>query len=312
MSANPVKAYFSFTKKERLGILVFLTLMVLLWFAPALLISDKQMDEEAYLEFKHELEKLQQQPVVSSLRKDSFDASFASLAAVLERPAPINSLFYFDPNTLSAEGWQELGLSARTARTIQKYLAMGGRFQKPEDIGKIYGLKKREFERLLPFVRISKKEETPIDRKSLPAVPVKNIDPAYPPEKVFINSADTSAFIALPGIGQKLAGRIVNFRKLLGGFYSVDQISEVYGLSDSVFQQIKPFLECQSGDIKKININTADIIELKAHPYIKYQLANAVIRYRTQHGRFEGAKDLKKVHLISDDLLKKLEPYILY
>ncbi|HRP32508.1 MAG TPA: helix-hairpin-helix domain-containing protein [Agriterribacter sp.] len=312
MNANPVKAYFSFTKKERLGILVFLTLMVLLWFAPALLISHKQMEEEAYLEFKHEIEKLQQQPVASSLRKDSFEASFASLSAVLERPAPINSLFYFDPNTLSAEGWQELGLSARTARTIQKYLAKGGRFQKPEDIGKIYGLKKTEFERLLPFVRISKKEETPIDRKSLPAVPVKKIDPAYPPEKVFINSADTSAFIALPGIGQKLAGRIVNFRKLLGGFYSVDQISEVYGLSDSVFQQIKPFLECQSRDIKKININTADIIELKAHPYIKYQLANAVIRYRTQHGRFEGVKDLKKVHLISDDLLKKLEPYILY
>ena len=60
---------------------------------------------------------------------------------------------------------------------------------------------------------------------------------------VNINTADTSAFIALPGIGNKLALRIVNFRDKLGGFYSIDQIGETYGLPDSVFRKIKPILK---------------------------------------------------------------------
>ena len=118
--------------------------------------------------------------------------------------------------------------------------------------------------------------------------------------------------IALPGIGSKLANRIIGFREKLGGFYSVDQIAEVYGVSDSVFQQIKPRLRCDSAIIKKININTAGIDELKAHPYIKYQVGNAVIQYRLQHGSFQNEDDLKRVHLVTDDLIKKWLPYIIY
>ena len=45
-------------------------------------------------------------------------------------------------------------------------------------------------------------------------------------QSVDINTADTTAFISLPGIGSKLAARIVNFRDKLGGFYSIDQVGE--------------------------------------------------------------------------------------
>jgi len=62
------------------------------------------------------------------------------------------------------------------------------------------------------------------------------------PSLIDINVADTTAFIALPGIGSKLANRIVSFRSKLGGFHSVEQIREVYGLKDSVYQRILPFL----------------------------------------------------------------------
>ncbi|MBO9571783.1 MAG: helix-hairpin-helix domain-containing protein, partial [Chitinophagaceae bacterium] len=63
--------------------------------------------------------------------------------------------------------------------------------------------------------------------------------PAFP---IDINTADTTAFISLPGIGSKLANRIVSFRSKLGGFNSVEQIRQVYGLRDSVFQLIYPML----------------------------------------------------------------------
>ncbi len=74
-----------------------------------------------------------------------------------------------------------------------------------------------------------------------------------------INEADTTAFIALPGIGSKLAQRIINFRTKLGGFYSIDQVRETFGLPDSTFRKIQKQLTYHNSTIQKININALTI-----------------------------------------------------
>jgi len=125
-----------------------------------------------------------------------------------------------------------------------------------------------------------------------------------------INTADTTAFIALPGIGSKLAIRIINFREKLGGFYTVGQIGEVYGLADSVFQKIRQYLQLKDPLIKKININTATVDQLKAHPYIKYNIANAIIAYRNSHGPFLNIEDTKKIMLITEEWYNKTSAYL--
>ena len=66
----------------------------------------------------------------------------------------------------------------------------------------------------------------------------------------------------------------------------------------------------QDTTLKKINVNTALSDEMKAHPYIRYALANAIIQYRTQHGNFSSIDDLKKIMLVTDDMYKKVEPYV--
>lgn len=125
-----------------------------------------------------------------------------------------------------------------------------------------------------------------------------------------INRGDTTAFIALPGIGSKLALRIVTFRDKLGGFYNVSQLSEVYGLKDSVFQIIKPFLRCQGEGVRKIDINKAGKDELKNHPYIRWSIADAIIAYRDQHGSFTSPQDILKIESVDAESLEKLLPYI--
>src|SRR4051812_10680995 len=109
-----------------------------------------------------------------------------------------------------------------------------------------------------------------------------------------INTADTAAFIALPGIGSRLAARIVLFREKLGGFYDLSQIREVYGLPDSVFMYIAPRLRCDSAYVRKIPLNVADREVLKQHPYIRWNMANALVAYRAQHGDFRSLDDLEK------------------
>ena len=125
-----------------------------------------------------------------------------------------------------------------------------------------------------------------------------------------INLADTTAFIALPGIGSKLAERIVKFREKLGGFYSIEQIGEVYGLADSVFQKIRPLFIMGTFTVKKINLNKASLDELKTHPYIRFVIARSIVTWREQHIAFSSLEELKKIVLMTEEIYTKVYPYL--
>ena len=134
-------------------------------------------------------------------------------------------------------------------------------------------------------------------------------EPDYIPKSIDINKADTTVFMALPGIGPKLAARIVKFREQLHGFYCIDQVAETYGLADSVFQKIRKWLVVKDTSIQKININKASLEELK-FPYTSYNLANAIFQYRQQHGDYKSLHDLKKILLVNDSIFNRLSYYL--
>jgi len=309
--------YLSFTRKERTGIMIVLILIVLLTIFPFLLpffqpgkkYTDSQFEKEiAALDIK-------QQDSSSNYKSRNFDENnYQNYYQPNERNysarKPKGELFYFDPNTLSLDGWVKLGVREKTAITIQKYISKGGKFYKPEDISKIWGLHGDEVERLLPYVRIEQKAYpafTPVQQTET----VKKYDkPSYTIANVDINLADTAAFIALPGIGSKLANRIIAFRDKLGGFYKIEQVAETFALPDSTFQKIKSHLFITATTVKKISINKATVDELKAHPYLRYNLANAIVQYRIQHGAYGSVSDIKMILVITNDIFAKIEPYL--
>ena len=193
-------------------------------------------------------------------------------------------------------------MNEKTIRTINNYRSKGGKFYKPQDLEKIWGLPPGFYQRVKEYISIAKAHQQE-----------ENIIQATKPEKknfnVDVNNADTMALIALPGIGSKLALRIINFRNKLGGFYSVDQIKETYGLADSTFQKIKIYL-IVDGQVEKINLNTVTKDELKTHPYIKWNLANAIIEYRTQHGDYKSIEDLKNISMLDENTFIKIAHYL--
>ncbi|MBS1510762.1 MAG: helix-hairpin-helix domain-containing protein [Bacteroidetes bacterium] len=309
-------AYFSFTKKERTGIIVLVTAIILISVLPflyPLFISHPKQDST---QFEKDIATLRVQQQDSDHRNNysHYNNSYpAENKYVDETPDRFDkgkgSLFYFDPNTATPVDWQRLGLRDKTIATIQNYLSKGGHFYKPEDLGKIWGLHPDEVQRLIPYVQIAP-VNSPVPETSSFNASANYSNTHHMPAMVDINLADTSAYIALPGIGSKLAQRIINFRDKLGGFYSVAQVGETYGLPDSTFQKIKPFLQAGSATVKQIDINTASLEELKAHPYIRYNIASAIINYRNQHGKFSSVEDVKKIMLITDEVYNKVNAYL--
>jgi competence protein ComEA len=164
---------------------------------------------------------------------------------------------------------------------------------------------------LLPYIQFKNADTTATYKKAethFVSEPLLKKGKTY--STININAEDTSALSTLPGIGSKLANRIITFREKLGGFYSTDQVAEIYGLPDSTFLKIKPYLIIGDVAIKKINVNTADANLLKQHPYIKWNLANAIVQYRQQHGDFKTLDELQNIVLITPEVFAKITPYL--
>jgi competence protein ComEA len=304
---NTWKEWFVFTKKERTGILVLVIIILIATIAPWFFsVHFSSPDTAVTMRLRAEL--LQLREKADSINKRSLANDDDRYMAHYDEPVgkqPV-TLFEFDPNTLSAEGWKKLGLRERSVQTIRKYVERGGKFRQPADLKKIYGLREEDANRLMPYVRI------PSHETKKPVYEVKEYPKYKKPEPriVDVNAADTAALIALPGIGAKLARRIINFRDRLGGFHSVEQVKETYGLPDSTFQVIRSLLECSPAGITRIDINTADMNSLAKHPYIGRHLANAIVRFRDQHGPYKSLEDLQKIVLVTPEIFKKIVQYL--
>jgi competence protein ComEA len=315
--------YFLFSRKERRGIYVLLTVITAMWMIPYFFsspVSEISVEELAVintaLDSLDKLEKQAEKRYPGSGEKKWVDNKPQNAGSHYRYVFSPGSLFEFNPNTATAAEWKELGLPDKTIGTLMKYLSKGGRIRKPEDLQKIYGFPEEAYEKLKPYIRLPENgaAHPGTDKKTAPgdksyAKPYREKSNQF--SKVLINHSDSVAWETLPGIGPKLAARILSYRRKLGGFHSIEQVGETFGLPDSVFSRIRPFLVADGQNIPtKLDLNHASLEELQAHPYISYQLAKVIVAYRKQHGAFGHTSDLQKIALITPELFVKLEPYI--
>lgn len=240
--------YFSFSKKERNAIFILLGLMVIFIILPHFFITEIQPPTI-------ERQLLSQLDSVSN--SNEYKAQDALTDNGISENAPLKP-FPFDPNLLDEAGWRKMGVREKTIQTIMNYRNKGGYFRTPEDIRKIYGLKKDQADALIPFITIGQKTNR-ANREDVVAKPILTEKTNYtdnrkstetsisakrnlPSKKININTATAEEWKSLPGIGEVLSKRIVKFRTSIGGFKSIEDIKKTYGLKDSVFENIKPML----------------------------------------------------------------------
>lgn len=128
--------------------------------------------------------------------------------------------------------------------------------------------------------------------------------------KLDLNSCDTTEIMTVPRFGGKRARKLVEYRERLGGFYSFEQVHEVFVLQDMEILHLKKYFYIDSGKLRKIKINTADYKTLIAHPYFDTYLAKVVMAHREKHGRFADMKEFQDCTHAYQELIDKLTPYI--
>ncbi len=228
-------------------------------------------------------------------------------------------LFDFDPNYISKDSLVLLGVGGKTAHNWTKYVEKGGKFSIKSDVKKIYGMNDRVYAKIEKYIQLpdslpkkAKKITSKTSDKRYPKKQEKYDNPKEERIVLKLNSCSEEELKKLKGIGEKLSKRIVKFRKKLGGFVSIEQLKEVYGLSLETYESIKGNFVVDSENITTININNASYEELKKHIYIKNRLAKQLVNYRKQHGAFKNIDDIKKIKSIEKETLDKIAPYLVY
>jgi competence protein ComEA len=277
-----------FSKKSRRAILIFLLLFLVVVFIPRAFFLLSPVEKFQFSQTDFEKKEFQNAQFKEYSKKSSFDKKKSKFSVPPSK---------FDPNQYAASDWMRLGLSEKQTAILLKFGKRG--FYSDEDLKQVFVISDSFFALI---------------KDSL----------VYPPRKEFatkitetkkvtileLNTASEEQLLSLKGVGAFFAKQIIKKRGELGGYISVDQLKEVWKMDEEKFEIIKPQVSVDKSLIQGIQINLVTAEELKAHPYISWNVANSLIKIRNQHGNFKSPEDLRKSVLVDDILFEKIKPYI--
>lgn len=302
------KDFFYFTKTERQGIIVLVVLILGAFATPklfTLFVHPKEMDAAEQERFEKELNEF-----ISSLEETRPHRKPAG-TSFRSSPKRETRLTVFDPNTADSMTFLSLGLPSWMAKNILRYRSKQGRFHRPEDFRKIYGLTEEQYKTLLPYIQIAKSSEPEETRDTVQLLTAQStqrdtIFKYQPGTVISLNSADTTELKKIPGIGSVIARKIVNYRKRLGAFCRIEQLQEIQLKAE----KLRPWFSIDAGQIHRINLNKASLERMTYHPYINFYQAKIIVEYRKKKGSIKSLKQLSLYEEFTPEDLERLEPYV--
>lgn len=274
-----------FTTKEKRGVLVIFVVMILVVIIPRWLYQNRSPLMFVISEYQDSIQREVQTAVTQSEKQQKS----GGVVTKKSKTKTVYQLHPFDPDTLSKENWQQLGLSEKQSEVLLNYKERLGGFTDIENLYNAFVLDSQKVTEWEPFLQFNRKKAD---------LPVYDL-----------NTVTAEELQSLKGIGPTLSLRITKYREALGGFYSISQLKEVYGLPDETYLNSIPRLEVRPKELRVIPINTISLDSLRKHPYIDYKSAQLIVKYREQHGAYGSKTDLEKIKAFEDDFIRKIEPY---
>lgn len=236
---------------------------------------------------------------------------------VPEEPVREVETFAFDPNTADSFVLQRLGLAPWQVRSIYHYRAKGGRYHRAEDFQRVPGMTPEVWNRLAPVIQIGEAfrlySDLRAERHDTTRAKADTNTTVYQEKfkeivQLDLNLVDSSSLKMIPGIASVRARRILRYRDQLGGFVSLEQLSEIADLPEG----IEKWFTVQTGVLRPLLINKLTTAELARHPYLNYAQAKAITSYRRNYGNLRELSELRLCQEFTEDDFRRLEPYVKY
>ena len=284
-----LKSYFIFSKSHRVGIVLLLLLIVIAQLCYFFVSNQKATinEDTQWLLAQNEIDSIKQQ---IATKKDT--------------------IYPFNPNFISDYKGYKLGMSTQEIDRLHQYRAQNKYVNSAAEFQKVTLVSNAVLEKISPYFKfpewVSAKQEksnktfqvfAPREKKE---VIVKDI-----------NLATKEDLIAVYGIGEKLADKILIEKEKFGGFVSMEQFQFIWGISPEAIQDLqKRFVVKNTNSITKIAINDLSIKELSKFPYFNYSLAKEIVIYRTMNNGIKEIADLTKIKGMPNEKIKIIALYL--
>jgi len=305
---NKLKAYFYFSRSERVGIYCLLCISVVILVFPdiyPLFVNQKEVD---FLSFNNEVE------------------AFYNQSHELEENGEMSNnnkmvLSNFDPNTVEKSTLIQFGIPEKVVQTLVNYRAKGGVFKKKEDLAKVYGLSKSDLNRLMPFLQFESKRS--VNNEAITDKYKKELlDEAILPFVFDPNTINRDSLIGM-GIKAKVANTLINFRSKGGVFRKPLDLAKIYGLDSATCDKLIPFVKIDSINLiqfkdKNKNKTKAEarvLIDVNFSTQEEWQkirgigpyYAKQIVNYRDELGGFHDLSQIIEVYGFPDSTFLKIK-----
>lgn len=271
MNLQNLKPYFTYTKSQRNGLLCLFVLIVILQLL--YLMPDFRMTENDNPE--------KQQWLAVQSQFDSLAKNKPKWKRYEMRP--------FNPNFITDFKGYQLGMSVAEIdrllafRKTDRYVNSAPEFQNVTQVSDSLLAKISPLFKFPDWVNKRKAYAKSVFEK--PKVIVLDV-----------NIATKEDLKKIYGIGDGLSERILKEKEKLGGFVSMEQMGDIWGLSQEVVEKLKQSFKVEKVPaVKRVAINEASVKELSQFPYFRYPLAKTIVTYRSMNGRINGIEDLSKI-----------------
>ena len=205
----------------------------------------------------------------------------------------------FNPNDYSLDDWMALGLSVKQSQSILNFVQRG--IYSNSALEKIYVMPTEVYDLI--------KDSTYYEKQITEFTVIKD-SVVKPLPLLEINAASKEDLIELNGVGEFYAKQILKYKNELGGFVFMEQLLEVWKMRLETYEKLLPQLSIDTNKIKKINVNTCSLEDLRSHPYLDYYQANSIIKMRMQKDGYNELKEILESKLINEEEFQRLLPYL--
>lgn len=292
MIFETIKSLFKYSRQQRTGVFLLFTIIIALqlvyFFVDFSSFSKESPEKEKWLSLQSQIDSLKQ-----------------------EKLNYVPKIYPFNPNFITDYKGYKLGMSVAEIDRLFAFRKQNKYVNSPQEFQAVTKVSDSLLNSISPYFKFpdwvnntkefkeyKKQDNTAFAKKEKMVV-------------IDINQATQEDLIKIYGIGEAISIRILKFKESLGGFVSMEQMNDVWGLSPEVIENLNSHFKISATPtVKKIDINNASIKELSLFPYFKYPISKNIVTFRSMNGDIKNIEDLTKIKGLSIEKAKIIALYL--